>query len=242
MPSENFSYLNQKKKKKKKKKEEEEEDSSLSLSLCDAVQCRVAMSSDRKGLLKTIFTPNVGCGCGKTKPSDAIEPTPIQPRRDSSSFSLHDQLELVKIKSCPCPSSSSASHTTAAATATFSLPDTDASPTRRPYPAARRSGIGNSIAVAKDSDDPYRDFRDSMLQMVLEQGIYSRDGLQELLHCFLKLNSPRYHAVIIRAFTVIWNGVAPGGSSGGGGGGDLDVSPSPSPSSLSSSGCHLSEQ
>ncbi|KAI6669772.1 hypothetical protein NL676_004657 [Syzygium grande] len=195
------------------------------------------MSSDRKGLLKTIFTTNVGCGCGKTKPSDAIEPTPIQPRRDSSSFSLHDQLKRVKMKSCPRPSSSSASHTAAAAT--FSLPDTDASPTRSPYPAARRSGIGNSIAVAKDSDDPYRDFRDSMLQMVLEQGIYSREGLQELLHCFLKLNSPRYHAVIIRAFTVIWNGVTPGGT---GGGGDLDVSPSPSPSSLSSSGCHLSEQ
>lgn len=71
-----------------------------------------------------------------------------------------------------------------------------------------------------------------MLQMILEQEIYSRDGLQELLHCFLKLNSPRYHAIIIRAFTAIWNGLAPLRGGGVGGGGDLDVLPS-----VSSSGC-----
>ncbi|XP_030522201.1 transcription repressor OFP6-like [Rhodamnia argentea] len=183
------------------------------------------MSSNRKGLLKAIFTPNLGCGCGKSKPSDAIDPTPFQPRRDSSSSSLsiHDNLKLVKIKSCPCPSSSSTT-TTASTTTTFSLPNTDASPSRRPDPEAPRSRIGSRIAVAKDSNDPYRDFRDSMLQMILEQEIYSRDGLQELLHCFLQLNSARYHAVIIRAFTAIWNGVASRG------GGDPDVLPSVSSS------------
>ncbi|KAK3408265.1 transcription repressor OFP6 [Eucalyptus grandis] len=195
------------------------------------------MSSSRKGLLKTIFTPSLGCGCGKPEPSDAVEPTTIQPRRDSSSssFSLHDKLKLVKIESCPGPSSSFASHTTTTTTTTttFSLPNADAPPNRRPDPEAPRPIIGNSIAVAKDSDDPYRDFKDSMLQMVLEQGIYSRDGLQELLHCFLKLNSPRYHAVIIRAFTAIWNGVASAAA------GDLDAlpPPPPSPSPSPSSGC-----
>uniref|UniRef100_A0A6N2MSI3 Transcription repressor n=1 Tax=Salix viminalis TaxID=40686 RepID=A0A6N2MSI3_SALVM len=55
-----------------------------------------------------------------------------------------------------------------------------------------------SVAVEKDSDDPYLDFRHSMLQMILEK---------QLLDCFLQLNSPYYHGVIIKAFTEIWNGV-----------------------------------
>lgn len=66
---------------------------------------------------------------------------------------------------------------------------------------------GESIAVEKDSDDPYLDFRQSMLQMILENEIYSKDDLRELLNCFLQLNSPYHHGIIVRAFTEIWNGV-----------------------------------
>ncbi|KAJ6743208.1 TRANSCRIPTION REPRESSOR OFP7-RELATED [Salix viminalis] len=64
-----------------------------------------------------------------------------------------------------------------------------------------------SVAVEKDSDDPYLDFRHSMLQMILEKQIYSKDDPRQLLDCFLQLNSPYYHGVIIKAFTEIWNGV-----------------------------------
>ncbi|OMO82531.1 hypothetical protein CCACVL1_11933 [Corchorus capsularis] len=66
---------------------------------------------------------------------------------------------------------------------------------------------GESLAVEKDSDDPYLDFRHSMLQMILENEIYSKDDLRELLNCFLQLNSPYHHGIIVRAFTEIWNGV-----------------------------------
>ncbi|KAE8684844.1 Transcription repressor OFP8 [Hibiscus syriacus] len=66
---------------------------------------------------------------------------------------------------------------------------------------------GESVAVEKESDDPYLDFRYSMLQMILEKEIYSKDDLMELLNCFLKLNSPYYHGIIVKAFTEIWNGV-----------------------------------
>ncbi|KAM7271645.1 hypothetical protein ACFE04_030859 [Oxalis oulophora] len=66
---------------------------------------------------------------------------------------------------------------------------------------------GESLAVEKDSDDPYLDFRYSMLQMILEKEIYSREELKELLNVFLELNAPFYHSVIVRAFTEIWNGV-----------------------------------
>ncbi|XP_020203533.1 transcription repressor OFP6 [Cajanus cajan] len=73
------------------------------------------------------------------------------------------------------------------------------------------SGFGRAgsegVAVEKDSDDPYLDFRHSMLQMILENEIYSKHDLRELLNCFLQLNSPHHHGVIVRAFTEIWNGV-----------------------------------
>lgn len=64
---------------------------------------------------------------------------------------------------------------------------------------------GEGVAVEKDSDDPYFDFRESMLQMILENQIYSKDDLTQLLTCFLHLNSPYHHGVILRAFTEICN-------------------------------------
>ncbi|KAL1541416.1 transcription repressor OFP6-like [Salvia divinorum] len=67
---------------------------------------------------------------------------------------------------------------------------------------------GQSVAVEKESDDPYLDFRRSMLQMILEKELYSKDDLRELLNCFLQLNSPYYHALIVRAFKEIWSGAA----------------------------------
>lgn len=63
------------------------------------------------------------------------------------------------------------------------------------------------VAIEKDSEDPYLDFRHSMLQMILENEIYSKDDLKQLLNCFLSINSPSNHGIIIRAFTEIWNGV-----------------------------------
>jgi uncharacterized protein (TIGR01568 family) len=70
------------------------------------------------------------------------------------------------------------------------------------YPKA--SKITDSIAVVKDSDDPFQDFKNSMSQMILEKNIYSKDDLEELLNCFLELNSPCQHDVIVQAFTEIW--------------------------------------
>ncbi|XP_022972591.1 transcription repressor OFP6-like [Cucurbita maxima] len=69
-----------------------------------------------------------------------------------------------------------------------------------------RSG-GESVAIEKDSDDPYLDFRHSMVQMILENEIYSKDDLRGLLRCFLQLNSPSHHGIIVRAFAEIWDSV-----------------------------------
>ncbi|XP_023544919.1 transcription repressor OFP6-like [Cucurbita pepo subsp. pepo] len=81
--------------------------------------------------------------------------------------------------------------------------DTRASITFRGF---GKSG-GESVAVEKDSDDPYLDFRHSMVQMILENEIYSKDDLRGLLRCFLQLNSPSHHEIIIRAFAEIWDSV-----------------------------------
>ncbi|KAL5976452.1 hypothetical protein ACLOJK_020785 [Asimina triloba] len=57
-----------------------------------------------------------------------------------------------------------------------------------------------SVAVVKESKDPYLDFHHSMLQMIVEKEIYAQDDLRRLLHCFLSLNSPSNHPTIVHAF------------------------------------------
>uniref|UniRef100_A0A0A9F2R8 Transcription repressor n=1 Tax=Arundo donax TaxID=35708 RepID=A0A0A9F2R8_ARUDO len=61
-----------------------------------------------------------------------------------------------------------------------------------------------SVPVAVDSAEPYEDFRESMVQMVVEKEIYAWDDLNDLLHQFLSLNSPRHHSLILHAFADLW--------------------------------------
>ncbi|KAJ8767822.1 hypothetical protein K2173_020762 [Erythroxylum novogranatense] len=154
-----------------------------------------------KKLLKTILThSNVGCDCGRPKLKNVYDPIPITKPKPSTDDHPPD------------PSTSSYSsffdksgantedddYTTISFNReTSSECDTD--------PKPNRSNVIHSLAVVKDSNDPYEDFRHSMLQMITERQIYSKDDLQQLLQCFLELNSPHHHGVIIRAFTEIWS-------------------------------------
>ncbi|KAF9614293.1 hypothetical protein IFM89_017273 [Coptis chinensis] len=61
-----------------------------------------------------------------------------------------------------------------------------------------------SVAVVKRSSDPYSDFRTSMVEMIVEKQIFSTKGLEKLLQCFLSLNSPHHHRIIVEVFTEIW--------------------------------------
>ncbi|XP_057807265.1 transcription repressor OFP4-like [Salvia miltiorrhiza] len=155
------------------------------------------MSSDKIHKLKSIFTASGGCGC-RPKPADIVEPQ----TKPKPSFS--DQKSTL----LPSSSATSAAEDDAWSSTTFSL-TADASPHH--HTVFSKTGgscpkIHNSFAVVKDSDDPYHDFRQSMLQMICEKKMYSRNDLQQLLDCFLKLNSPRHHEVIVRAFVEIWSG------------------------------------
>eukprot|EP01018_Ginkgo_biloba_P008195 Gb_27133 [translate_table: standard] len=64
--------------------------------------------------------------------------------------------------------------------------------------------VRESVAVVKSSQDPYQDFKASMLEMILEKQIYQADDLEQLLHCFLSLNSRQHHEIIVQVFTEIW--------------------------------------
>ncbi|XP_039791759.1 transcription repressor OFP8-like [Panicum virgatum] len=68
-------------------------------------------------------------------------------------------------------------------------------------------GLEGSVAVVKQSDDPLADFRRSMLQMIVENGIVAGDDLREMLRRFLTLNAPHHHDAILRAFAEIWDDV-----------------------------------
>ncbi|GJM86423.1 hypothetical protein PR202_ga02280 [Eleusine coracana subsp. coracana] len=68
-------------------------------------------------------------------------------------------------------------------------------------------GLEGSVAVVKQSDDPRGDFRRSMLQLIVENGIVAGEDLREMLRRFLALNAPHHHDAILRAFAEIWDDV-----------------------------------
>ncbi|MED6220662.1 hypothetical protein PIB30_047013, partial [Stylosanthes scabra] len=64
--------------------------------------------------------------------------------------------------------------------------------------------VKDTFAVVKRSSDPYSDFRTSMVEMIVEKQIFSPNGLENLLQCFLSLNSYHHHNIIVEVFTEIW--------------------------------------
>ncbi|KAG6433706.1 hypothetical protein SASPL_105321 [Salvia splendens] len=75
---------------------------------------------------------------------------------------------------------------------------------RRRRSVSSNSSISESLAVVKASKDPRRDFRESMVEMILENNIRASSDLEELLACYLSLNSDEYHHLIIAVFKQIW--------------------------------------
>ncbi|KAI3474276.1 hypothetical protein Pfo_029064 [Paulownia fortunei] len=67
-----------------------------------------------------------------------------------------------------------------------------------------RRSVSESFAVVKSSKDPRRDFRESMVEMIVENNIRASKDLEELLACYLSLNSDEYHELIINVFKQIW--------------------------------------
>ncbi|KAF3328701.1 Transcription repressor OFP8 [Carex littledalei] len=69
---------------------------------------------------------------------------------------------------------------------------------------AKSGQVKKDFAVVKKSSDPYADFRNSMVEMIIEMQIFGSEDLEKLLQSYLSLNSPRHHPVILQAFSDIW--------------------------------------
>ncbi|KAL4291888.1 hypothetical protein GQ457_14G001850 [Hibiscus cannabinus] len=70
--------------------------------------------------------------------------------------------------------------------------------------SSSNSSLSNSFAVVKSSFNPQRDFRESMVEMIRENNIRASKDLEDLLACYLSLNSEEYHGLIIKVFKQIW--------------------------------------
>ncbi|KAK6288031.1 hypothetical protein POUND7_014210 [Theobroma cacao] len=75
---------------------------------------------------------------------------------------------------------------------------------QRMIPCTVDGKVRESFAVVKKSEDPYEDFKRSMMEMILEKQMFEEKDLEQLLHCFLSLNSRHHHRVIVQAFSEIW--------------------------------------
>lgn len=80
---------------------------------------------------------------------------------------------------------------------------------RRRTVSQPRVDMKDSLAVVKKSSDPYGDFRRSMVEMIVEKEMFAAEDLERLLQCFLSLNSPHHHGVIVEVFTEIWEAMFP---------------------------------
>ncbi|KAG1360930.1 Ovate protein family [Cocos nucifera] len=60
--------------------------------------------------------------------------------------------------------------------------------------------FAQSVCMVKLSSDPYDDFKKSIMEMVRTVGIRSWEEMEELVYCFVVLNSPDVHGVIMDAF------------------------------------------
>ncbi|EFJ20485.1 hypothetical protein SELMODRAFT_418142 [Selaginella moellendorffii] len=67
------------------------------------------------------------------------------------------------------------------------------------------SRVMESFAVEKASVNPYRDFRESMVEMILKKDLFHCRDLEELLRTYLMLNNEKFHDLIIRVFTDLWH-------------------------------------
>ncbi|XP_038986664.1 transcription repressor OFP8 [Phoenix dactylifera] len=181
------------------------------------------MSSNRRRfVVQHPVAVDIGCSC----------------RRPKLSSMFSSSLPKFRLPTSPDPFSPSTSTTTISTnslwdtslTATTASSPLTLSPSLRRYSVAenpkwrskkktgkakKKDVVEESVAVVKESSDPYLDFRDSMLQMIMEMEIYAWDDLRDLLRRFLALNSPSHHHLILQAFAEIWTGVfsAPSSSS-----------------------------
>ncbi|OWM79696.1 hypothetical protein CDL15_Pgr023108 [Punica granatum] len=67
-------------------------------------------------------------------------------------------------------------------------------------PADARGVFARSICTVKLSVDPFSEIRESILEIAQDAGAVSWDDVEELIYCYIALNSVELHPVIEDAF------------------------------------------
>ncbi|CAL9081382.1 unnamed protein product [Musa textilis] len=75
---------------------------------------------------------------------------------------------------------------------------------RRKMAMRQRRAVSGSLVIIKSSSNPRRDFTRSMVEMIVENNLHELKDLEELLACYLSLNSEEYHEDIITVFEHVW--------------------------------------
>ncbi|KAL6595529.1 hypothetical protein ACP70R_047869 [Stipagrostis hirtigluma subsp. patula] len=112
----------------------------------------------------------------------------------------------------PLPPEPKAPAAAAEAVMSDSDPDKDVEEEEEELPSSTTSLVEESVAVALDSEDPYRDFRASMAEMVAAHGLRDWAALQEMLLWYLRINGKHNHALIVGAFVDLLVGLATNGA------------------------------
>lgn len=60
--------------------------------------------------------------------------------------------------------------------------------------------FADSVCAVKYSDDPFADLRESIAEMIREVGVRDWKEMEELVYCYVVLNSQEIHGYIEDAF------------------------------------------
>ncbi|XP_027927854.1 transcription repressor OFP4-like [Vigna unguiculata] len=135
-------------------------------------------SKKRKRFMRALFKTNGGCGCRNPKSYEVL------------------QLSIHQNTTNPTTSGDNDNNVFSEVHTNHENPNNDNM--RKP-----NSKLIDTVAVEKDSKDPHKDFRESMLQMIFQRQIFTKTDLQDLLECFLRLNAADNYQVIVQAFMEI---------------------------------------
>lgn len=206
--------INKKKKKKKKAKAKASVSSTGKSTTTDLFSSDDDEHRDCKALIDSLRTPSYDSSCESSTPSldtSYEKPNDVEAMR-SKKKKLNKLRRLKRHPSMDWRGSSSSGTGKTTTKAVVSRQEKESS-AAAPRGSVLRRLMGRkvegkakeSFAVVKKSEDPYEDFKRSMLEMIMEKQMFEARDLEELLQCFLTLNSRQYHTVIVDAFSEIWD-------------------------------------
>jgi len=63
----------------------------------------------------------------------------------------------------------------------------------------------NSICAVLHSNDPFMDLKESIMEMIREVGVCNWKEMEELVYCYIALNSSDVHRFIVDAFLSLFS-------------------------------------